>query len=304
MVKFDRFVGIDWSGAEGEYQSGIQVAECRHDARSPQLVKPPDKNKKWSRQNVLQYIVSLKGRALVGLDFAFSIPWPSIRDLVPAGLQGMDQAHRLWAFVDDFCRSEPFFHAGPIWRSKSSPFRPFIKHFRSLDDKYEGVCFNGGLLRRTEKEAKLAGLQPKSIYRMVAHQVGHGSFAGMRVLHALRGAPTRRIAVWPFDDIEYADVVIAEIYPAVFYQKAGGRRPSNAQIKSGVYIEMVKDTLRAFGVGRADGIPNSVDSIDAIVTAAALRAMSRIMPPFRIPVAHADEAAREGWIFGIAADVQ
>jgi hypothetical protein len=304
MSQFERFVGIDWSGADGEYQSGIQVAQFFHDAKAPELVTPPV-GKKWSRQSALDYIVSLTDRrTLVGLDFAFSVPWSDSKNLLPVCLQGISAAHQLWAFVDDFCKAEQFFHAGPIWLSKESPFRPFIKHFRSYEDKYEGRLFSGGLLRRTEKAAKSAGLQPKCVYRMAGPQVGHGSFAGMRVLHALRHAPTGNIAAWPFDDIEGAKLVITEIYPAVFYRRAQRRRPSKAQMKNGSYIEMVGETLRAFGVGSAAHIPSSVDAIDAIVTAAGLRTLSRETSQFCIPAAYAREAAREGWIFGVSADAQ
>ena len=37
----DTFIGIDWSGANGEFHRGIQVAILARDDSQPQLIAPP-----------------------------------------------------------------------------------------------------------------------------------------------------------------------------------------------------------------------------------------------------------------------
>jgi hypothetical protein len=296
-IAFDRFVGIDWSGAEGEHQSGIRVAQISRDAKYLKLVQPGS-SRNWSRRGVLDFINSLTDRrTLVGLDFAFSLPWTVGSGCLPAFFDELRKARDLWAFVDDVCKVEPFFYAGPIWLSESSPFCPFIK-FWSRERQYEGTLFKGGLLRKTEMAAREVGLQPKSVYRMTGPQVGAGSFAGMRVLHAVAKAKNVDIAIWPFDAIENAKVVIAEIYPAVFYQKAGQVRPTKRQFKTGAHAEIATDVLDFFEVRYEGGIPASIDAIDALISTAAICSLSQRTGLFSAP----DDSAislKEGWIFGV-----
>jgi len=299
---FERFVGIDWSGAEGEGQSGIRVAQMTRQIPRPQFVYP-QKGSRWSRQDVLTLIGSLVDRpTLVGLDFSFSLPRMSGPDSGQPCFAKLKGARDLWAFVDEFCKSEPFFYAGPIWLSEMSPFLPFIK-FWSREKRYEGNLFAGGRLRQTEIAARQCGVQPKSIYRMVGPQVGAGSFAGMRILHSLVQGRSADIAIWPFDAIDNANVVITEIYPAVFYRKAGHRRPSKRQFASGDHVRVLKDVLHFFDVERDVKVPKSDDEMDALITTVALSWLSRSESSFFAP-ADPIVGLQEGWIFGVPVGVR
>ncbi len=292
---FDRFIGIDWSGAEAEGQSGIQVAQIQRETK--RLEPIPPKRRNWSRRDVLQFVESLTDRrTLVGLDFAFSVPWHNGEESIPACLGELRGVRDLWAFIDHFCKDAPHFYGGPIWLSDESPFRPFIK-FWSRDKQYEGPLFNGGQFRKTEMAAQKCGLQPKSVYRMAGPQVGAGSFAGMRVLRALAQSKSTEIAIWPFEAIENAKVVVAEVYPAVFYQKAGQMRPTKRQFRTGAYAKIVTDVLDFFGVRDSTG-PKSIDAIDALVSAAAIYSLSQRPDAFSLPD-DASVALKEGWILGI-----
>jgi hypothetical protein len=63
--------------------------------------------------------------------------------------------------------------------------------------------------RRTEREVRVPGTQPKSVFQLVgAGQVGRGSLYGMQALHRLTGAGFR---IWPFDPP--ALPLAVEIYP-------------------------------------------------------------------------------------------
>jgi hypothetical protein len=302
LKKFDRFIGIDWSGAAGEYQAGIQVAEIDSDAKRLRLVQPP-RASRWSRASVLDFITATsQGRTLVGFDFAFSLPWNRNLERLPACFGGLAGARQLWAFIDDFCNDRPFLHGGPIWQSLESPFRPFIK-FWSRASQYQGDLFDGGQLRKTEVAARASGLSPKSVYRLAGHQVGAGSFAGMRLLNRIVRAQSTAVAIWPFDGIEAARVVIAEIYPAAFYRLAKHARPSPRQVKSGAHLQITVDALKFFGAQYDEPIPNSIDAIDALISAAAMMRLAQsrgLLAAFDDPEIYGNE----GWIFGVRRGVQ
>jgi hypothetical protein len=297
LKSFDRFIGIDWSGAAGEYQAGIQVAEIDSDSKSLRLVQPPLRSH-WSRASVLDFITQATGRrTLVGFDFAFSLPWNQDLESLPVCFGALAGARQLWAFIDGFCSDRPFLHAGSIWQSQESPFRPFIK-FWSHASQYQGHSFNGGQLRKTEIAAQATGLRPKSVYRLAGHQVGAGSFAGMRLLNRIARAQSTAVAVWPFDAIESANIVITEIYPAAFYRLAAHSRPSPRQVKSGAHLGIAADTFKFFGARYHERIPDSIDAIDALISAAAMMRLAQ-SPGLLAGFVDPEISGNEGWIFGV-----
>lgn len=294
---FERYLGVDWSGAEGEFHRGIQVAEFFAPTRTLRLLHPQE-GSYWSRQAVLDFIKGQTDhRTLIGLDFCFSLPWSDDLADFPMCLREMREVRDLWAFVDSFCATQPFFYAGPIWSSNKSPFRPFIKH-RSGPASHEGHLFNGGRFRKTEIAARKLNVRPILVYRMVGPQVGTASFAGMRFLHALAGSPPKKIAIWPFDEIRQAKLALCEVYPSLFYRVAGSSRPSERQVRIGAHIDHIADVFRFFNVQYALKGDESVDAIDALVIAAALPAIAEHVDSFAAlddPIV----GGKEGWIVGV-----
>ena len=53
-MKFDTYVGIDWSGDKSNYQRGISVALCKEGNLPPKIIKP--KTKYWSREILFEWI--------------------------------------------------------------------------------------------------------------------------------------------------------------------------------------------------------------------------------------------------------
>jgi hypothetical protein len=294
---FERFIGIDWSGAEGQFHRGIQVAEFFGPTRTLRLLTPP-KGPHWTRHAVLNLITHHSDhRTLVGLDFCFSLPWSEPSADLPAFLDGLRGVRDLWAFVDDFCKHESFLYAGSMWSAEASPLRPFIKHW-SVANSHEGASFKKGRFRRTEAAARKFKVRPISIYRMVGPQVGAGSFAGMRFLHALAGLQRKDVAIWPFDEIGDAKVVVCEVYPSLFYRLANCSRPTATQIKSGSHRAKVTNALGFVNAPRRFNSDLTIDALDALVAAAALQAMANSVDSF----AASDDAivtCKEGWIFGV-----
>ena len=75
MHEFDCFVGIDWSGAKGIAQKGIQAAIASPGRQAP-VLQAPAHGHRWSRSKIADWIGELvtRKRALIGLDFAFGFP--------------------------------------------------------------------------------------------------------------------------------------------------------------------------------------------------------------------------------------
>lgn len=130
IPNFERFVGIDWSGARGLGQKGIQVAEFNRGEAGPTL-KHPKRGNLWSRPHVLEYLQTLLDRpTLVGFDFAFSVPWPDGNQLFGSG-PAISDAQSLWEYVEDICKTDDLhMYAGSIWKSSTSAFDPTLAIMR------------------------------------------------------------------------------------------------------------------------------------------------------------------------------
>lgn len=286
-VGFDRFIGIDWSGAR-TLNGGIQVAAYSRGNPHPEIVHPRNAAC-WTRSAVAGYIKSLSGcRTLVGLDFAFSAPtpWPV----------KTEKAQELWARVDNFCVESTDWYTGdyyaaPIWEKEDSPFRPYFRY-----DGYRGELFDGRRRRRAELACRPHAM---SIYRLLYSQVGRGSFAGMRMLKSLSSCASDRIAVWPFDEILSRELVIVEVYPSAFYRMADCRRPNPKTQTEEEVSRVVDKTLGRFNLACGTDQPRSQDEIDAYVTAAALAYLSNENSNFSVPDDACGLIAKEGWIFGV-----
>jgi hypothetical protein len=291
-IDFENFVGIDWSGAKNEFQRGIQIAEFYKGDAHP-LMKRTSSGQDWSRPSVFEFIASLKGsRTLIGIDFAFSVPWTDSDGSPFSCTEDFSSVYELWSYVDEFCNDEQFFYAGRVWRAPESPFRDFIWCASHCGQRGREDFF-----RKTERMARSRGLNPKSVYRMVGPQVGAGSFAGMRLLHALRSLG--RIAVWPFEAIDAAEIVLVEVYPSALYHDAKCRRPTRNHSNS-EFSAIVGKTLRHFGFDSGGAIPGrSIDAADAFVSCAALGHLAKQSEITVIPGDFRNEISKEGWIFGI-----
>jgi len=285
-MNFNRFVGIDWSGARGARQAGIQVAEIKSVEASPRLIDPPS-GKKWGRCDVLNYIVGLNEPTLVGIDFAFSIPSYSIAELFRS--ERCDDVRTLWARVDCLCEGSPHLYAGPVWRAPESPFLPYIFHHQS---GHPGALYRRDNLREVDRREGKA----ISIFHMVGPQVGAGSFAGMRMLHQLTTRHGDRVAIWPFDDVDDSKTTVVEVYPSFLYRMVGATRPTTTELARGSHDRLEK-AVRSYEAKLSELSRLSVDQADALISAVALRRLARRANVFEIP-ARRDVDPREGWIFG------
>src|SRR5215469_5473027 len=76
---FDRYIGVDYSGAETPQSSlkGLRVYLADHKAPAAEVMSPPSTRKYWSRQGIAEWLVQRLNEnlvTLVGIDHAFSFP--------------------------------------------------------------------------------------------------------------------------------------------------------------------------------------------------------------------------------------
>lgn len=287
MRHFTRFACIDWSGAAGERQKGIAVAECGPGGTAPHLVGTPGH---WSRQAVLDWLLRLaddRADILVGVDFSSSFPFVDRGAFFPGWDRSPPDARSLWALVDEIARDEPHLGANSFVDHAEAAL-----HFRRHGGR-EGSLFGGGVGRMRAVEAR-TDASPASSFNLVgAKQVGKSSLTAMRLLHRLSG----RVPIWPFDSVPAHGPVLVEIYTSIAAMAAGRPR---ARSKARDAASLV-DALAKLDVPTPPLLDRWDDhSTDAIITAAWLRRAAHRPelwnpgPPFSSTL-----AATEGWTFGV-----
>lgn len=289
-LAFERFVGIDWSGAKGPYLKGLKVAVCEQGASPPKLI-PPASGGDWPREELIRWVIEVAAnqRILVGADFGFAYPCLDKGAYFPEHPESPKSALTLWQTVEKSCSNEPDFYAGPFYRSPDAPFLEYL-HYPG----YKGSRFSH---RRRRTECAVASIHatPACMFKCLGpNQVGVGSASGMRVLNFLATNHNKILSIWPFDSAVEGKSILVEIFPRLFFTLAD-RNPQKWRD-----IATVNAVLKHFGSGP---LPlgttiDSKDEADAIVSAAALRFLSCSAGVWH-PQGLDEETQRlEGWIFG------
>lgn len=202
MSSFERFIGIDYSGAQSPTTSlkGLRVYAAGGKALPVEVPPPPSPRRYWTRRGIAEWLVALLTEdvpTLVGIDHGFSFPlrYFEVHQLVPE-----------WpAFLDDFQRHWP--------TDEDHVYVDFVR---------DGVCGNGvertgraHWRRLTEKRAGSA----KSVFHFdVPGQVAKSTHAGIPWLRYLRRHLGERVHFWPFGgwQIPAGRSAVAEVYPALW----------------------------------------------------------------------------------------
>lgn len=261
---FDRYLGVDWSGAKGG--GNVFVAEVVA-ARKGHRVERVERS---SRAQVeAELAVPAARRTLVGLDFCFSFP-------ASFAIGGRDD----WTWTE----------LG-VWASSLVGPDAHADVSHALAQSRERSQFRlvagdpaPALHRRTELACRPL---PASVVHVLPYQrqVCLGSIHGIALLDRQRGRPG--LSVWPFDDPTGADTVVAEVYPAMWVAPGvAKRRPSHR-------LRQVQEwRTRVGGIDDAivDLVLDSEDAFDALAVAVALPDLVLSAPP---------DVDREGWILGV-----
>lgn len=241
-MKFHRIAILDWSAASRPVQGkdSIWLGIAGREGVSAENL--PTRHAAEARLRALVADALARGeRLLLGADFAFGYPAG-----FAAHLTGRPEALAVWEWLagaiedDEKNRSNRFDVAaqinrcfpglGPFW------FRPATLDLPDLPLKGSDRHGNEALSdrRATERAAPRA----QSVWKLGgAGAVGSQALTGLPVLWRLREAFAWRVAVWPFEPVGVAPVVLAEVFPSVLAteikasQPAGGMVPDEAQVR-------------------------------------------------------------------------
>ena len=289
VKNFDLFVGIDWSGSKALNTKSIAVAETEQGKNAPKLL--PDLR---SRTAVAQYIVNLtkyNKRVLIGIDANFGY----CRSIGQKHFGNDYTAQDQWRIVDEFSKNDSNFYAQGFWQSPQ-----FVNDFWLAGKTPD--WFNPETLRRqTEIQCIKDGYgHPESPFKMCyTKQVGKGGLAAQRMAHYLQSGLGPKIAIWPFEANDDAQIVMTEIYPRQFLMRSGH---GTTKVRN---LTDLNNVLPFFNSEKMQSTSQITDhDTDALVSAAGLRYLCR--PDAVIPKAISnpktmnETATRcEGWIFGV-----
>ena len=199
---FDRYIGIDYSGAETPTSSrkGLRVFMAVPDT-SPWEVEPPlSPRKYWTRRRIAEWLsarLADSQRTLVGIDHGFSFPLPYFeRHGLP---------HDWLAFLEDFQRHWP--------TGGDHQYVDFVR---------DGISGNGAARTgdsRWRRVTEVRAGAAKSVFHFdVPGSVAKSTHAGLPWLLHLRRQFAGQIHFWPFEGWKLPEghSVVAEVYPALW----------------------------------------------------------------------------------------
>ena len=280
---FTRFAAIDWSGAKGARHKGIAVALCDTGQEAPRLVSAP--GGVWSRTDVADWLIAtaVEAPTLFGFDFSFAPPFVARGGYLP-GDTVPDNGPDFWAYVDRLCPDEDLgaasllevAHRRHFYFGKADGVKADYMHNRAC----EALYLAGG------------GGKPSTVYDAIgAAQVAKASFAGMRLLHRVRGT----VPIWPFDPLPVRGSLVVEIYTSLA-ASAAGRAKGRAKMRD---LPALNDALETIGSKRHEGAMPDDHGADAILTAAWMRAVAGQAGLWTPAALDPKIAATEGWTFGV-----
>lgn len=301
MQSFSHYVGIDWTGAKGPRHPGLKVAMCEVGNTAPELIDPPSGTKNWSRLECTEWLAAGMGlpssaRVLVGIDAAFGYPFNAESGYL-RGDSKAQSAPDLWQEIAQICgQAEDLFGGAFVERhARHYRFQRYNPEARTFDTVVDNDFFRPDL-RLAEKICIDDKYGPcESVFNLIgASQVGKSALSTMNMLHRLKAA--RGVAIWPFDHTTDNNIVLVEIYAAIFSKLGGGR----GKVRD---VDTLNRTLAGLGsdafCGDLPAGSTADDAADALMTAAGLRAIagrSEYWHPEGLSPMVRDT---EGWIFGV-----
>lgn len=200
--RFDRYVGIDYSGARTPTASlkGLRIFTSSPTERPHEVEPPASPRRYWTRAGLAQWITEQvtdeRIPTLVGIDHAFSFPYAYfLRHQLPLDWD---------TFLVDFQRH---------WPTDENIYVDFVR---------DGSCGNYAARSGDPKWRRITEVRArgaKSVFRFdVQGQVAKSTHAGLPWLLKIRQATKGRVHFWPFDgwDVPVGRSVIAEVYPALW----------------------------------------------------------------------------------------
>lgn len=204
MTQFERYIGIDYSGAETACSSlkGLRVYEAR--IEQPAEVPPPASFRKyWTRRGIAEWLRDQLQRpepTIVGIDHAFSFPLEYFE------MHGLPL--NWYSFLEDFRHHWP--------THEDHLYVDFIRD--GLHGDGSRRMGDPSWFRLTEQWTAAA----KSVFRFdVQGAVAKSTHTGLPWLLYLKEQCGERIHFWPFDgwDIPSGKSAIVEVYPSLWMRR-------------------------------------------------------------------------------------
>jgi hypothetical protein len=199
---FDRYIGIDYSGAQTPTSSlkGLRVYVADRSSSPIEVQPPPSPRKYWTRCGVAEWLVARLSEdqpTLVGIDHGFSFPMQYF------------VTHKLlrdWpAFLDDFQQHWP-----------TDGDQIYVEFVR------DGSVGNGAARSGNPRWRRLTEVRAgsaKSVFHFdVQGSVAKSTHSGLPWLRYLRRRLGDHVHFWPFDgwDIPVGRSAVVEVYPSLW----------------------------------------------------------------------------------------
>lgn len=199
MPQFERYIGIDYSGAETPTSSlkGLRVYQAGIGESAREVPPPPSPRKYWTRHGIAMWLaeqLTTDVPTIVGIDHGFSFPVSYF------------EAHGLpqnWdAFLEDFVAHWP------------------THENISVESVRNGLAGQGTLRQGSARWRRLCEMRAraKSVFHFdVQGSVAKSTHAGIPWLLSLR-RHVRKLHFWPFDGwrVLPGQSVVLEAYPALY----------------------------------------------------------------------------------------
>lgn len=197
---FERYIGIDYSGAETPKSSlkGLRVYGADRSTAPKEIDPPPSPRKYWTRRGIAEWLsarLTEDVATLVGIDHGFSFP---LRYFETHGL-----SHDWPAFLDDFQHH---------WPTDDDIYVDFVR---------DGASGNGSARSGNSRWRRLTEVRvrAKSVFHFdVQGSVAKSTHAGIPWLRYLKRNAGRQVHFWPFDgwDVPAGHSAVVEVYPALW----------------------------------------------------------------------------------------
>ena len=198
---FERYIGIDYSGAETCHSSlkGLRVYMADHSNESQEVTPARSPRWYWTRKAIAHWLVerlSEPPATVVGIDQGFSFP---LRYFEKYGLP------RDWpTFLDDFQKHWP--------TDEDNTYVDFVR---------EGACGDAAARRGNSRWRRITEIRAgaRSVFHFdVPGSVAKATHAGIPWLRFLRKRVGDRVHFWPFDGwrVPPGKSAVVEVYPALW----------------------------------------------------------------------------------------
>ena len=224
---------------------------------------------------------------LAGIDFAFAYPTDENGDYFP-NLKPASFSQRqlqLWQMIESINENAEDYYGGLIWDN-----RDYGPYYNAPSRRRGSFCLTPPANRNSSSYCKVSS---PTFNCVGPASVGTGSLAGMRLCHHFSSSAS----IWPFQS-KNENLTLVEIFPSYYFKMAGvnpvnGYQASHEGLNKALRFFESDDVAIGF---KAQG-PDR-DDADALISSAALRALSKDTDCWRIH----SKAQREGWIFGVKSD--